>query len=162
VFTSPPPRIVLRSAVPADRADLISWFPSHADAVLFGGSAIPWPMEQAHLAAREAQDDVLVYTAVLAGGDHSPAGHIELVRASPGRVHFARIGIAPHLRGTGLARGLLQAAVEIADGLGAETITLNVAPGNEPALNAYRRAGFVDRGRNPLYPEYILMERSRS
>lgn len=52
--------------------------------------------------------------------------------------------IAPELRGRGLAHDLVGNMIQQARRLGASELILNVIIGNEPAIRAYERAGFVN------------------
>ena len=52
--------------------------------------------------------------------------------------------------GVGLGRALVQACVECARKAGYIQVELDVVAANERALALYRKAGFVEYGRNPL------------
>ena len=61
------------------------------------------------------------------------------------RAHLIRVGLAPSVRGLGLAKPMLKAAETIARQRGAERLTLNVYAANETAQRAYEAAGFFVR-----------------
>jgi ribosomal protein S18 acetylase RimI-like enzyme len=51
-------------------------------------------------------------------------------------------------RGQGIGAALIEAALELADGLGARTVDLTSRPGRDDANRLYRRLGFVQRETN--------------
>ncbi len=56
------------------------------------------------------------------------------------------IGVPPEHRGQGIARDLLLAAIKACGSAGAETMFLEVAADNDPAVGLYRRVGFDRTG----------------
>lgn len=104
---------------------------------------------QSHL--RRPSPDLLEYALAAGNGsvsvaDGSVVGYLVAVDASdrPGR-HVAEIAVAPGHRREERARGLLDAAVEGADG----PVTLQAHPDNDAALALYESAGFDVVGRRP-------------
>ena len=81
---------------------------------------------------------------VVARVDGAPVG---VVCGAPGdgEVELISMWVAPDHRGTGLARRLIDAVVAWATVRGRGTV-LMVREDNAPAIEAYRRAGFVDQG----------------
>jgi GNAT superfamily N-acetyltransferase len=152
------PPLMLRDFVPADDAELISWFPTDAELALFSGVHGIWPLTPEKLELRRREPGVRAYSAVL--GPSTLAGHVELVDAGAGHVRFARVAIAPGLRGRGLAASLLECAIDEARRLGATKVSLRVVPGNIPALRSYERAGFADAGTDPAVPQFVVMTRA--
>jgi len=73
------------------------------------------------------------------------------------------IVVAPHLRGRGIARMLLEHAVDIAREKQAEIILLEVRVSNRAAIALYERFGFFRTGTRPKYYEdaedALLMEK---
>jgi ribosomal protein S18 acetylase RimI-like enzyme len=65
----------------------------------------------------------------------------------PALAHLYAMWVAPHVRGTGAGKALLDAVVAWATDRGAERLTTSVADGNAPAAALYAAAGFVDTGR---------------
>ena len=61
------------------------------------------------------------------------------------------IGVAPHARGRGVGRAILDALLEGARQAGAADIFLDVRPSNEGAIALYNSRGFVEIGRRPRY-----------
>ncbi|MEU7418021.1 GNAT family N-acetyltransferase [Streptomyces antibioticus] len=60
--------------------------------------------------------------------------------------HVVGVYVRPEWRGGAVSRGLFDAALEWAWGLGLERVRLIVHEDNAPALAAYRRMGFVASG----------------
>ncbi len=65
--------------------------------------------------------------------------------------HITNIAVTPSYRGRGIGRMLLLGLIRRAVALGADRMTLEVRPSNQPARNLYRSLGFVDRGRRKGY-----------
>ena len=87
-------------------------------------------------------------TFVLADGDERWFG-LALVRRdrdAPGRAVLYGMWVAPQVRGRRGALALTDACACWAKARGLHELTLTVVVGNEPALRAYRAAGFVVRG----------------
>jgi ribosomal-protein-alanine N-acetyltransferase len=74
------------------------------------------------------------------------------------------IAVAPHLRGQGVARLLMEHAFAIARKQGAEVMALEVRASNSAAIALYGRLGFVRTGTRHRYYEgkedAVLMEKS--
>ncbi|MDQ0743137.1 ribosomal protein S18 acetylase RimI-like enzyme [Clavibacter sp. B3I6] len=170
----------LRPFRPArDAEPLRSWFPDEAAFRLFAGDDAPWPFTPDD-AARPGHPAARAWSAVVTPGseggrgtDGGPrrgapddaVGHVEIVPVTAGAdggvpgARLTRIALAPAVRGRGWGPVLVEAAVRQAAREGARRVGLNVVPGNDAALRAYARAGFVDRGRNPEHPSYVWMSR---
>ena len=82
--------------------------------------------------------------------DGAPAGFI-LCRALVGESEVLTLAVAPEVRGQGLGRVLMQAALGLACNAGAETMFLEVAADNVAALALYRSLGFERIGLRPGY-----------
>jgi len=65
------------------------------------------------------------------------------------------IVVAPHLRGRGIARALLERAVVVARDKLAEIMTLEVRASNRTAIALYERFGFSLTGIRPKYYEGV-------
>lgn len=137
-----------------------SWFDSAHDVYLFAGDSAAWP-----LTGRGLRRD-------LEPGENRPAGrafvaeldgvvvaHVVLRGVGTERVHLTRVAVAPSARGRRLRTPFVEAAVALAESAGSSHQTMYVVPGNEPALRAYRRCGFVDSGVDPAHPEYVFLQR---
>ena len=68
-----------------------------------------------------------------------------------GKIHLLNIAVHPEKRGAGLGRYLLNRMIEKGRSNGIETAWLEVRPSNKRAIVFYKRAGFRETGRRPLY-----------
>ena len=83
--------------------------------------------------------------------------------------HRAELGISldRSFWGLGIGRALLDACIECAENAGYRQLELSVVSNNERAIELYRKAGFVEYGRNPKgflmrtgeFQELVLMRR---
>jgi ribosomal-protein-alanine N-acetyltransferase len=80
----------------------------------------------------------------------SPGGFV-LARAAGDEAEILTLAVAPAARRQGIARVLVQAAASHAQGLGARTLFLEVATGNDPARRLYTGLGFTVAGRRKAY-----------
>jgi ribosomal-protein-alanine N-acetyltransferase len=126
---------VIVSATVADAAALAS---IHAEAV-----APPW--SAAALAALLANPAV---TGLMSGAP--PVGFI-MIQSAAGEAEILTLAVRPPARRAGLGRALLRAAMAQAQAAGAETMFLDVAADNAPALALYTGEGFADAGRRKGY-----------
>ena len=76
-----------------------------------------------------------------------------LCRGVAGEAEILTLAVTPAARRIGLGRTLVEAAAEVAERRGAETLFLEVAEDNAAALALYRAAGFTDAGRRRSYYE---------
>jgi [ribosomal protein S18]-alanine N-acetyltransferase len=74
-----------------------------------------------------------------------------LSRIASGEAEILSVAIAPHWRGRGFARPLLDRHLRRLAGQGARTVFLEVGEHNKPARRLYRSAGFSEVGRRPGY-----------
>lgn len=81
---------------------------------------------------------------------HLPAGLV-LARFGGGEAEILSIGVAPAARGAGLGHRLLEAVAIHAAAAGADSLFLEVAEDNLPALRLYERFGFHAVGLRPAY-----------
>jgi ribosomal-protein-alanine N-acetyltransferase len=65
--------------------------------------------------------------------------------------HISTLAVHPSERRTGIGEGLLIYAMEEAESLGAEVVTLEVRGSNQPAIMLYQKFGFEVVGRRPRY-----------
>ncbi|HKX24694.1 MAG TPA: GNAT family N-acetyltransferase [Actinomycetota bacterium] len=87
---------------------------------------------------------------LVAVGDGRVLGTLGLEReGNPVLRHIASLGMAVDRdwRGKGLGTALLAEAFRWAEWAGVEKLTLTVYPHNEPAINLYKKFGFVEEGR---------------
>lgn len=76
-----------------------------------------------------------------------------LGRAAADEAEILTLAVAPHARGQGLGRALLQAAINRARELGATTMFLEVGADNPAALALYAGLGFAKVGQRKAYYE---------
>ena len=88
------------------------------------------------------------------------AGVIVVAAADQGRCEIKRLWTVPHARGLGVARALVQAAVDVAARRGDITVRLTVWSWREAALRLYERSGFVAVASWDARPSLVCMERA--
>ena len=74
-----------------------------------------------------------------------------MARAAGGEAEILTLAVAPAARGKGLGRALLQAAINRAQAMGAETMFLEVGDDNPRALALYAGLGFAKVGTRKAY-----------
>ena len=77
--------------------------------------------------------------------------------AEAGVVRFARVGLAPRVRGQGFGRELITLALDEARRWRARSIDLFVFEDNEPARRLYASFGFRQIGVDPTDPTSLRM-----
>lgn len=80
-------------------------------------------------------------------GDGEPraVGTVALRNAGDGVYELTKMAVEPELRGAGIGRALLDAAIDAYRGLGGRELYLESSSVLEPALRMYESAGFVHR-----------------
>lgn len=73
-----------------------------------------------------------------------PVGLIAAHRERPDTVYLYSLWLDPRVRGRGLARGLVGAALDWARRSGVRTVTLRMAPDNRAARAVYEGFGFTE------------------
>jgi ribosomal protein S18 acetylase RimI-like enzyme len=73
--------------------------------------------------------------------------------------YLEELYVVPDLRGNGLGRALLEAAMETARAEGAEQMELGTSQGDEAARGLYESAGFTNREGGPDGPVMLFYER---
>ena len=79
-----------------------------------------------------------------------PLGFV-LGRSNGARAEVLSLGVAPAVRQRGVARALMNAAIDRVSWRGLRTLYLEVAEDNDAALRLYRALGFAQVGRRPRY-----------
>ena len=74
-----------------------------------------------------------------------------LIRAIAGDAEILTLCVAPHARLLGIGRSLVEAALGLAGGAGAEELWLEVADDNAAAVALYRGEGFEQSGKRNGY-----------
>jgi len=82
------------------------------------------------------------------GGE--PLGFV-LGRSNGARAEVLSLGVAPAMRRRGVARALMNTAIDRVSRRGLRTLYLEVAEDNDVALRLYRALGFAQVGRRPGY-----------
>ena len=106
--------------------------------------------ERAYLKEKTESAREIEIVAEISGVIAGTAG-IELVRAAEKTRHRASFGISIDKArwGLGIGRALTEACIECASAAGYAQLELEAVADNERALSLYRRAGFIEYGRNP-------------
>lgn len=97
---------------------------------------------------RQLADPVATYVdpggaILIAEVDGEAVGCVALERADATRYELSKMAVAPALRGRGLGRRLLTAAIDHARGLGARTLFLGSNAVLADAVHLYESVGFV-------------------
>lgn len=122
----------------ADDSNALAWL--HASAFVQGWTAL----SMAELLAAPGT------FALLAEDDGRPEAFI-LIRAAGGEAEILTLAVRPDARRRGLGRGLVLAAAAKVHAMQAETLFLEVAVDNVPALRLYELLGFARVGRRKAY-----------
>lgn len=134
----------LRPAELDDLPIVATWLRSPADCELWAGHRVTHPVNVATLHesiewSGSSSFTALATDAVVAFG--------QLVPKPEGRLHLARVIVAPERRGDGLGRLLVTHLLDAATALTPARLSLNVARDNAPALRLYRSLGFAEAPR---------------
>ncbi len=148
----------LRPFEPRDDRELIGWFASADELRRFAGSSLRWPLDERQLQAVRDGPNLSPFSAYLPPSRYPTCGHVEVVRLpEPGVVRFARVGLAPHVRGRGLGHELISLALDEAKRWRARHVDLFVFEDNEPARRLYASFGFRQIGIDPTDPTSLRM-----
>jgi GNAT superfamily N-acetyltransferase len=79
------------------------------------------------------------------GADARAVGTVALRHDGEGVYELTKMAVEPGLRGGGIGRALLQAAIDLYRGLGGRELYLESSSVLAPALRLYESAGFVHR-----------------
>ena len=106
--------------------------------------------EARSLEETERSSNEVELVAIIDGQIVGSAG-VSAVRSWRKVAHRARFGISilKEFWGTGIGRVLMDASIDCARRAGYTQLELEVVADNERAVSLYRRAGFVEFGRNP-------------
>jgi ribosomal-protein-alanine N-acetyltransferase len=120
----------------------------------FESGADPAPLARLHAACFAAAWDATSLRQMLAHPGAFAFHHLDgfvLARTAGGEAEILTLAVAPAVRGQGLGRALLQAAIAQARQLGAETMFLEVGADNPAALALYAGLGFANVGHRKGY-----------
>ena len=148
--------------------EIVTWFTSLEDYVLWGGRTFGWPLEAASIIERSQEPHVELYTFSASKSDSEPnadsnansntndlLGFMEFQRMSGSELRFCRVAIHPNLRGKGLGQSMLEMALEAAKEIpNVTTISLAVFKQNYGAKRCYDKAGFQVVDKKPSVKEF--------
>ena len=140
-----------------DVDEIVGWVPDAAALYLFSGLRLTWPLTASQLQGMVAIEGLAPSVVVTSSGEL--VGHFDLT--VDGQVaRLGRVIVKPALRGRGLAGVIVDLAVAEAQRFGADIVRLTVISTNEPAVRAYRRAGFAPVAGDPGRGDVTAMERA--
>lgn len=139
--------ITIRRAEPGDYAAIYKIFT--CPKVIWGTLQLPFPSLETWRKRMEESEEGRFSLVALVGEEI--VGHLGLHTepSRPRRKHAGGIGMAVHddYQGQGVGTALLQAAVEMADNwLNLQRLELTVFTDNQPAVQLYKKCGFVVEG----------------
>ena len=142
----------------SDAEEIITWFTSLEDYVLWGGRTFGWPLEAASIIERSQEPHVELYTFSTSGTNahaNGLVGFMEFQRMSGSELRFCRVAIHPNQRGKGLGHSMIETALEAAKEIpNVTTITLAVFKQNQGAKRCYDKAGFQVVDKEPSVKEF--------
>jgi ribosomal protein S18 acetylase RimI-like enzyme len=152
----------------SDAEEIVTWFTSLEDYVLWGGRTFGWPLEAASIIERSQEPHVELYSFSAPKSYSEPnadssansnasdlLGFMEFQRMSDSELRFCRVAIHPNLRGKGLGQSMLETALEEAKQIpDVTTITLAVFKQNYGAKRCYDKAGFQVVDKEPSVKEF--------
>lgn len=108
----------------------------------------PWSAEAV---LNEIRKEITSFYVCLVNGD--VAGYISF-ESICGESYMGNLAVAPRFRKKGIASALLRRAIQTADHMKAEFLTLEVRASNTPAIRLYEKFGFRNNGlRKKFYSE---------
>ncbi|CAH6910602.1 GNAT family N-acetyltransferase [Vibrio chagasii] len=148
----------------SDAEEIITWFTSLEDYVLWGGRTFGWPLKAASIIERSQEPQVELYTfsessalsELSSNGNNSELiGFMEFQRMSDSELRFCRVAIHPSQRGKGFGQSMIESALEAAKQIpDVTTISLAVFQQNIGAKRCYDKAGFQVVDKEPKFKEF--------
>ncbi|MFA0485710.1 MULTISPECIES: N-acetyltransferase [Vibrio] len=148
----------------SDANEIVTWFTSLEDYVLWGGRTFGWPLEAASIIERSQEPQVELYTfsessalsELNSNGNNSELiGFMEFQRMSDSELRFCRVAIHPNQRGKGLGQSMIESALDAAKQIpDVTTISLAVFQQNIGAKRCYDKAGFQVVDKEPSVKEF--------
>ena len=148
----------------SDADEIVTWFTSLEDYVLWGGRTFGWPLEASSIIERSQEPHVELYTFSASKSYSEPnadsntndlLGFMEFQRMSNNELRFCRVAIHPNQRGKGLGQSMIESALEAAKEIpDVTTITLAVFKQNYGAKRCYDKAGFQVVDKEPSVKEF--------
>jgi ribosomal protein S18 acetylase RimI-like enzyme len=131
----------LRQATRWDAHAIVDWFTTRQEAVNWGGSRTPFPVDADWLAEEFFNTSRTYY--VLVDEVDRPCGTYNLWHLpDERRLHIGRFAVAPSLRRMGIGRRMIEEAAHIARSHGATILIVRVYEHNLVARRMYERVGF--------------------
>ncbi|WP_299128819.1 N-acetyltransferase [uncultured Vibrio sp.] len=142
----------------SDADEIVTWFTSLEDYVLWGGRTFGWPLEAASIIERSQEPQVELYTFSTSSTNSNTnelLGFMEFQRMSDSELRFCRVAIHPNQRGKGLGQSMIESALEAAKQIpDVTTISLAVFQQNHGAKRCYDKAGFQVVDKEPKFKEF--------
>ena len=137
----------LRPLTSDDLEVLRAWVPTEPDMVLWSGRTFTWPLHRAQLEAYRSDGRRRCWSGSAGPGERM-AGHGSLlVDEAAGRMRLGCVVVDPALRGDGLGRRFVTAAIAEAFRISAlPVLTLGVYAHNTAARRLYGSLGFRETG----------------
>ncbi|MFA0014079.1 GNAT family N-acetyltransferase [Vibrio lentus] len=148
----------------SDADEIVTWFTSLEDYVLWGGRTFGWPLKAASIIERSQEPQVELYTFSESSPLSEPSsssnnteliGFMEFQRMSDSELRFCRVAIHPNQRSKGLGQSMIESALEAAKQIpDVTTISLAVFQQNIGAKRCYDKAGFQVVDKEPRVKEF--------
>ncbi|PMO47317.1 GNAT family N-acetyltransferase [Vibrio splendidus] len=142
----------------SDAEEIVTWFTSLEDYVLWGGRTFGWPLEATSIIERSQEPHVELYTFSTPSTNSNAnelLGFMEFQRMSDSELRFCRVAIHPNQRGKGLGQSMIESALEAAKKIpDVTTISLAVFKQNHGAKRCYDKAGFQVVNKEPSVKEF--------
>ena len=142
----------------SDADEIVTWFTSLEDYVLWGGRTFGWPLEASSIIERSQEPHVELYTFSTSSTNSNTndlLGFMEFQRMSDNELRFCRVAIHPNQRGKGLGQSMLETALKVAKEIpNVTTITLAVFKQNHGAKRCYDKAGYEVVDKEPSVKEF--------
>jgi ribosomal-protein-alanine N-acetyltransferase len=118
-----------------------------------------WGWEAYHAELAQARNSVMLVALLREGSECSSMQRVKgfiAARLVADELHINNVAVRPDYRRAGVARKLLETALNEGARRGARTAFLEVRAGNHPAQALYARCGFKATGRRPDYYTHPL------
>ena len=148
----------------SDAEEIVTWFTSLEDYVLWGGRTFGWPLKATSIIERSQEPHVELYTFSASksyfesnakSNTDDLLGFMEFRRMSDNELRFCRVAIHPNQRGKGLGQSMIESALEAAKEIpDVTTISLAVFQQNIGAKRCYDKAGFQVVDKEPSVKEF--------
>jgi ribosomal protein S18 acetylase RimI-like enzyme len=127
-----------RAARSTDASSIILWFPTRAEAILWGGPNVPEPLTSAWLAQQIEKGSYWVWI----GQSGTIEGVFGLRFLEEGSARLGRFALSPNLRGQRLAKRFVEDILTLARSLEVKQLSLGVYGSNRIARHIYDNMGF--------------------